>query len=269
MSCSDALRPLVFLCALSGIGHAKAGVIYRCESDAGAARYAQAPIDGMRCSAIKRFTPAPPQPSADVAVLLPLPAGRPTAQGGGAIYSYTVNGMRKYASSPPPPELGAIDLRTIRYTYIDTCFACGLLPATNFRTVTIDRTAYQAEITAASREFGVDAAFVRAIMHAESAFNPTALSKAGAQGLMQLMPTTAQRFGVADAFDADQNIRGGVQYLAFLLRRYQGNTTLAAAGYNAGEGAVDKYQGVPPFAETRRYVARVGELLTRYSTPVQ
>lgn len=73
---------------------------------------------------------------------------------------------------------------------------------------------------------------------------------------MQLMPATARRFGVTDAFDARQNIGGGVQYLAWLLKRFNGNLTLAAAGYNAGEGAVDKYNGVPPYKETRHYVER-------------
>ena len=105
---------------------------------------------------------------------------------------------------------------------------------------------------------------MRAIIHAESAYNPNALSRVGAQGLMQLMPATARRFGVANAFDAGQNIRGGVQYLAWLLKRFNGDLTLAAAGYNAGEGAVDKYKGVPPYAETQRYVQRVAVLAERY-----
>jgi soluble lytic murein transglycosylase-like protein len=110
----------------------------------------------------------------------------------------------------------------------------------------------------------VDESIVRAIIHAESAFNPRALSRVGAQGLMQLMPATASRFGVTNAFDAAQNIRGGVRYLAWLLKRFNGNLTLAAAGYNAGEGAVDKYGGVPPYNETQRYVQRVAVLAERY-----
>jgi soluble lytic murein transglycosylase-like protein len=81
---------------------------------------------------------------------------------------------------------------------------------------------------------------------------------------MQLMPATARRFGVSDAFNATQNISGGVKYLAWLLKRFNGNLSLAAAGYNAGEGAVDKYNGVPPYSETQRYVQRVGLLAERY-----
>ena len=137
-------------------------------------------------------------------------------------------------------------------------------PGVSFATVRLNTSAYQAEIAAAAREFGVEEAIVRAIIHAESAFNPSALSHAGAQGLMQLMPATARRFGVADSYDAGQNIRGGVQYLAWLLKRFNGDLTLAAAGYNAGEGAVDRYKGVPPYSETQRYVQRVGVLAERY-----
>ena len=85
---------------------------------------------------------------------------------------------------------------------------------------------------------------------------------------MQLMPGTARRFGVGDAFDAGENIRGGVQYLAWLLKRFNGDLKLAAAGYNAGEGAVDKYKGVPPYEETRRYVERVALLAARYRRTV-
>jgi soluble lytic murein transglycosylase-like protein len=132
----------------------------------------------------------------------------------------------------------------------------------------LNTNAFSNEIATAARDFGVDQAIVRAIIHAESAYNPNALSRVGAQGLMQLMPATARRFGVSNAFDAAQNIRGGVQYLAWLLKRFNGNLTLAAAGYNAGEGAVDKYKGVPPYSETQRYVQRVGLLADRYrATP--
>ncbi|MGL6289201.1 MAG: lytic transglycosylase domain-containing protein, partial [Silanimonas sp.] len=162
------------------------------------------------------------------------------------------------------------------FTYVETCYACGALPGVNFDNVRLNTAAYAAEIRAASARFGVDEALVRAIVHAESAFNPNAVSHKGAQGLMQLIPATADRFGVADPFDPAQNIQGGVQYLAWLLDRFDDNTTLAAAGYNAGEGNVDRYGGVPPFNETQRYVGRVATLHARYrealaasgSTPV-
>jgi hypothetical protein len=106
----------------------------------------------------------------------------------------------------------------------------------------------------------LDPALVLAIMRIESAFDPRARSPKGAMGLMQLMPETARRFGVADPWDAAQNVTGGAAYLRFLLERYGGDVTLAAAAYNAGEGAVDKYDGVPPYAETTAYVAALHSL---------
>lgn len=117
-----------------------------------------------------------------------------------------------------------------------------------------------AVINRMSLAYGVDPALVRAVIQAESAFHPMATSKVGAQGLMQLMPATAARFGVSNAYDPEQNIQGGVAYLAYLLHHYSGNTALAVAGYNAGEGAVDRWGGVPPYAETRNYVKRVSTL---------
>lgn len=124
---------------------------------------------------------------------------------------------------------------------------------------------YREQISTSARTHGVDEALVRAVIHAESAFRPNAVSHAGAGGLMQLMPGTAARFGVRDRFDAAQNIDGGVRYLAWLLRRYNGDVTLATAAYNAGEGAVDRYGGVPPYRETRGYVVKVADLFHNYS----
>ena len=103
---------------------------------------------------------------------------------------------------------------------------------------------------------GVDPKLVKSVMLVESNFNPRAVSRKGARGLMQLMPETARRFGVADRFDALENLRGGVEYLAALLKLFSGDVTLALAAYNAGEGAVAKHGGVPPYAETREYVRR-------------
>jgi soluble lytic murein transglycosylase-like protein len=105
--------------------------------------------------------------------------------------------------------------------------------------------------------YGLDPALVLAIIRAESAFDPTALSPKQAKGLMQLTPETALRFGVPDAFDAAQNLHGGMSYLRWLLDRFDGKTNLALAAYNAGEGAVLRHGGVPPFPETLDYVAKV------------
>lgn len=106
-------------------------------------------------------------------------------------------------------------------------------------------------------KFGVDPRLALAIARAESDFDPLARSPRNAQGLMQLIPETAERFGVRDAFDPEQNVRGGLAYLKWLLQRYDGDVILTAAAYNAGEGAVEQYGGVPPFDETREYVRRI------------
>jgi len=109
---------------------------------------------------------------------------------------------------------------------------------------------------------GVRRDLVRAVIQVESAFNPRAVSNKGAMGLMQLMPATARQFGVVNAFDPDQNVRGGVAYLRQLLDRYDGDERLALAAYNAGPGAVDRHgQTVPPFRETRNYVKTIKQIL--------
>ena len=183
----------------------------------------------------------------------------------GQVYSYIKDGVRHYTSKPPKGVL-----RCDRGPHHQVQLHRDLLRLRRQAGRQLRHAAPQhrrlpeRDRAARASEFGVDEAIVRAIIHAESAFNPNALSRVGAQGLMQLMPATARRFGVSNAFDAGQNIRGGVQYLAWLLKRFNGNLTLAAAGYNAGEGAVDRHGGVPPYSETHRYVERVGVLADRY-----
>lgn len=108
-----------------------------------------------------------------------------------------------------------------------------------------------------SQKHGVDERLVKAVIHTESGFNQFARSPVGAQGLMQLMPATARRFNVSNAYDPQQNIEGGVKYLNWLLKRFKGDKSLVLAAYNAGEGNVDKYGGIPPFRETKDYVQRV------------
>lgn len=289
--------PAIIIVALAA-APARAGVLYKCIAGDGATSYVSRRVAGASCSAISyprdaaRPRPAaagpaqPPLASPPLAAAPPV-AGReaaardrlpaappPPAQAAradgagrvvsGQVYAYMKDGVRHYTSARPAQAASLGPVRTIHYRFIERCFACGLTPAVNFGTVRLNTTAFQQEIAAAARQYGVDEAIVRAIIHAESAYNPTALSRAGAQGLMQLMPPTAARFGVTDAYDAAQNIRGGVQYLAWLLDRFNGDLALAAAGYNAGEGAVARHGGVPPYSETRVYVQRVAQLAERY-----
>ncbi len=112
-------------------------------------------------------------------------------------------------------------------------------------------------INACALEFGVDKALVKAVIHAESGYDPNAVSSKGAQGLMQLMPKTAQGLKVSNSFDPTENIRGGVRYLRFLLDTFKGDVALAVAAYNAGLSRVARYGGIPPFEETRNYVSKV------------
>jgi hypothetical protein len=127
---------------------------------------------------------------------------------------------------------------------------------------------FNQHIEAAATLHGVSTELVRAVIQVESEFDPLARSSKGAQGLMQLMPDTARRMGVANPFDARQNIFGGVRYLRQLLDIYRGDVALTAAAYNAGESAVARYGGVPPFRETRGYVQKVQSLLSGFVPPV-
>ena len=178
--------------------------------------------------------------------------------GNDTVYRYTdENGVVAYSGIQP----AGAEFDVIRFH----CYACDPESTIDWRKTPLFTKPFRSEIQTAAREFGVDPALVRAVIHAESAFNEKALSPVGAQGLMQLMPGTAEELGVRNALAAAENIRGSVHYLARMLSRFNGDTRLATAAYNAGPGAVSRYRGVPPYAETKAYVERVGILHERYA----
>jgi soluble lytic murein transglycosylase-like protein len=123
--------------------------------------------------------------------------------------------------------------------------------------------AYEEIIREAADKYDMDPLLIRAVMQTESAFHPYAVSRAGAEGLMQLMPALADEMGVADSFDPRDNIMGGARYLKRLLDYHNGNLDLALASYNAGPGNVERYGGIPPFRETRKYVKTIKALYAR------
>jgi len=132
--------------------------------------------------------------------------------------------------------------------------------------IPLDRQAFGEVIEAAAQVFTVDEALIRAIIHAESAYQPEAISPKGAQGLMQLTPATQKELRIENVFDPVSNIEGGTRYLARLMKEFDQDIELAAAAYNAGPGAVREYGGVPPYKETREYVRRIKILYRRYRT---
>ena len=152
-----------------------------------------------------------------------------------------------FAPAPAPPAAPTAPAAT------QTAFAQTLQAATQASTPA----AYSSEIQAAATKYGVDPQLISAVIQQESGFDPNATSSAGAAGLMQLMPSTAQGLGVTNPYDPAQSIDGGTRYLKSLLDRFGGDTSLALAAYNAGPGAVESYGGVPPYPETQAYVGRI------------
>ncbi len=169
------------------------------------------------------------------------------------------SGRRVFVNAAPPPvKLSPAKRRTAIYMPGESSFQGQNRPAVN-----IDRDGVEKLVREAAERHHVDPALVRAVIETESNWNPSAVSRKGAKGLMQLIPTTAQRFGVNDVFNPKQNVDAGARYLSTLLERYNGNLDLALAAYNAGEGAVDRAHGIPAYRETQSYVQRVQDMYFR------
>ena len=227
-----------------GVPDADAGGIMKWVDKNGVTHYSNVPGDRAGAST--------------TAVSLSAPSERPANNRASVFKFRDAKGVLHYTDQRP---------RNRSYTVINVyCPACDPRSPVNWDRTRLNLTAYEREIADAALRWQVDPALVRAIIHAESAFNPEALSRKGAQGLMQLMPGTAGMYGVTNAFDAQQNIEAGTQHLAGLLTRYKGDVKMAAAAYNAGEGAVQRFGGVPPYEETQVYVQRVGVLHRRYQS---
>jgi len=177
------------------------------------------------------------------------------------IYKYLTGGTASFSDIAP---------RKGPYIVLSSsCYACNLSSTINWHATQLHLDAFADEIGDSARQFGLDPALVRAVIHAESGFNPSARSRKGAIGLMQLMPATARLMGVVDATAPSRNIRGGTRYLASLMLRFKNDVAMATAAYNAGPEAVRKHAGVPPFSETQAYVQRVRILHQRYRGEVK
>jgi soluble lytic murein transglycosylase-like protein len=173
------------------------------------------------------------------------------------VYKYTdENGIVNYTNIKPAGS---------RYTLkVIGCYGT-CKRAINWHTVALDEHSHADRIATLSKEYGIDAAVLRALIHAESGFRIDATSPVGAQGLMQLMPETARMLDVSDPYDAAQNLAGGTRYLAGLLEEFDQDLQLALAAYNAGPTAVRQHGGVPPYAETTEYLRRINILRSRYA----
>lgn len=234
---------LVLLCSATAV---QARTVYRCVRD-GTVSLATAPEPGSRCVA-KHID--------DDAVKLPNLWG---ALGvvNGTLYEREQDGKTVYGTRRLPGSTPVLSFTVATPAGEPAHAGLGKVGAPQ-----VDR--YPAQFRTAAKKHGIDDAWLRAIAHVESGFDARAVSPKGAQGVMQLMPETAREYGVADAFSPMQSIDAGARHLHGLLHRYRGDLTLAAAAYNAGVGAVTRYRGVPPYRETRDYIAKVQALHAGY-----
>jgi len=225
----------------------QARTVYRCLLD-GSVSVSTAPEPGSRCTAVEidDASAQQPNPWGSVGVVQ------------GNLYRREQDGRTVYGTRELP---GAVEV--LAFTVKTPPRVPAQAELGRVGTPRLD--VYASQFRATAKATGVDDAWLRAIAHAESDFDHLAQSPKGAQGVMQLMPATAARYGVEDPFASDHSIRAGGRHLRDLIQLYDGDLTLVAAAYNAGVGALKRYGGVPPYAETQAYVAKVMALHERYS----
>lgn len=180
------------------------------------------------------------------------------------IYKYVNNGVVTYSEEKPRH----VTYERLQPNCLLSYIGCEMAQS-DWSHVKLNHDAYRDIVAQSAHTHAVDAALIRAVIHAESNFNHKAISKAGAEGLMQLMPATQQLLRVGNPFNARENIDAGTRLLKQLLVKYNYNVQHAAAAYNAGETAVEKYRGIPPYTETRNYVKRVVQLYSRYRSVIE
>jgi hypothetical protein len=240
------LLPLLALLATVSSADVEARTVYRCVRE-GTVSLATAPEPGSRCTARELDDNAVQTPNLWGSMGVFSGTLYERDQDGQQVYSTrNLPGSRpylKFTVATPPGEPAHPGLGKVSP------------PRLNM---------YSKEFAAAARQTGVEDAWLRAVAHAESDFDAKAVSAKGAQGLMQLMPELSKEYGVSDPFSSSESIRAGARHLKSLVRRYQGDLKLAAAAYNAGVGAVARYGGIPPYAETQAYVEKVGALHQSY-----
>jgi len=242
---------VVFVLALPIAGSVDARTVYRCVRD-GTVSLSTAPEPGSRCKA---------RQIDDNAASVPNLFGTGEAVSG-VLYERTQDGKTVYGTRKLPGAVKVLSFTVPAPPGEPAHEGLGRVSPPR-----LDR--YRKQFRAAAKATGVDEAWLRAIAHAESDYVATAVSTKGAQGVMQLMPDTSREYGVVDPFSQDESIMAGARHMRTLMRRYRNDMALVAAAYNAGIGTVTRYGGVPPYAETQAYVAKVQALYGSYRTALE